>query len=219
MKNESPGSDPQKIAPVDHGRAQRNLIIIIGPQAVGKMTVGQEICQRTGYALLHNHHLTELLLPFFAYPSASFQGLQSKIRDALLSETATHFERGLVMTYIWDFSAASDRVFINKIIALFEEHNWRVSFVELEASLPQRLVRNTTENRLLHKASKRDRELSDRLMRAYNDSDHNSNGRFLLKNPHVVVNNEALEPVDVAVKALKALGIAATAKNSTGSAG
>ena len=32
-----------------------NLVQIIGPQAVGKMTVGQELSKITGYKLFYNH--------------------------------------------------------------------------------------------------------------------------------------------------------------------
>ena len=31
------------------------LIVIMGPQAVGKMTVGQELVKMTGLKLFHNH--------------------------------------------------------------------------------------------------------------------------------------------------------------------
>lgn len=36
------------------------FIIITGPQAVGKMTVAQELTQITGLKLLHNHMTIEL---------------------------------------------------------------------------------------------------------------------------------------------------------------
>jgi shikimate kinase len=32
-----------------------NFIVIFGPPAVGKMTVGQELARLTGYKLFHNH--------------------------------------------------------------------------------------------------------------------------------------------------------------------
>lgn len=35
------------------------LIIVFGPPAVGKMTVGREICGLTGYKLFHNHLTVE----------------------------------------------------------------------------------------------------------------------------------------------------------------
>ena len=34
-----------------------NFIMICGPQAVGKMTVGQELAKLTGYKLFYNHIL------------------------------------------------------------------------------------------------------------------------------------------------------------------
>ena len=40
------------------------FVVIFGPQAVGKMTVGQEIEKITGLKLLHNHMTIELLEPF-----------------------------------------------------------------------------------------------------------------------------------------------------------
>ncbi len=38
-----------------------NLIMIFGPQAVGKMTVGQELEKITGLKLFHNHMTIDLL--------------------------------------------------------------------------------------------------------------------------------------------------------------
>ena len=37
------------------------FIMIVGPQAVGKMTVGQELSKITNLKLLHNHMTIELL--------------------------------------------------------------------------------------------------------------------------------------------------------------
>jgi hypothetical protein len=43
------------------------FILITGPQAVGKMTVGQELEKITGLKLFHNHMSIELVLNFFGY--------------------------------------------------------------------------------------------------------------------------------------------------------
>jgi len=43
------------------------LIIIFGPMAVGKMTVGQELEKITDLKLFHNHMTIELVSPFFSY--------------------------------------------------------------------------------------------------------------------------------------------------------
>lgn len=43
---------------------QMKLVIIFGPQAVGKMTVGQELEKLTGLKLFHNHMTIELVSHF-----------------------------------------------------------------------------------------------------------------------------------------------------------
>ena len=44
-----------------------NLIVVCGPQAVGKMTVGQELMKLTGLRLFHNHMTIEPVLDIFGY--------------------------------------------------------------------------------------------------------------------------------------------------------
>ena len=41
------------------------FILIVGPQAVGKMTVGQELTKITDLKLLHNHMTIEILTKIF----------------------------------------------------------------------------------------------------------------------------------------------------------
>ena len=43
------------------------FVTIIGPQAVGKMTVGQELSKMIGYKLLHNHMTIEMVRLIFDY--------------------------------------------------------------------------------------------------------------------------------------------------------
>lgn len=40
------------------------LVILFGPQAVGKMTVGQELAKQTGFKLFHNHMTIDLVSNF-----------------------------------------------------------------------------------------------------------------------------------------------------------
>lgn len=40
------------------------LVLIFGPQAVGKMTVGQELAKITGLKLFHNHMTIDLVSNF-----------------------------------------------------------------------------------------------------------------------------------------------------------
>ena len=49
------------------------FVMIIGPQAVGKMTVGQELAKKTSLKLFHNHMTIELLEPLFGFSSELWQ--------------------------------------------------------------------------------------------------------------------------------------------------
>lgn len=43
------------------------LVILFGPQAVGKMTVGQCLEAKTDLKLFHNHMSIDFVSPFFDY--------------------------------------------------------------------------------------------------------------------------------------------------------
>ena len=53
------------------------LVILFGPHAVGKMTVGQALSRITGLKLFHNHMTIELLAPLFPTIFRSGSGFPS----------------------------------------------------------------------------------------------------------------------------------------------
>ena len=61
------------------------LIILFGPPAVGKMTVGQELSKITGYKLLHNHMTIDLVTEFFDFGTPQFERLVPTFRQMLSS--------------------------------------------------------------------------------------------------------------------------------------
>lgn len=64
------------------------LVYIVGPPAVGKMTVSHHTAVRTGLKLLHNHHTIELVLPLFEFGTPSFNRLVREFRLRILEEVA-----------------------------------------------------------------------------------------------------------------------------------
>ena len=64
------------------------FITIIGPQAVGKMTVGQELEKLTGLKLFHNHMTIELVSKFFDYGSKQGKKLVHSFRMQIFEEVA-----------------------------------------------------------------------------------------------------------------------------------
>ncbi len=131
-----------------------NFILLFGPQAVGKMTVGQELEKRTGYKLFHNHMTIELLHPFFGFDNEMWR-ISDVIREEIFKSASKIQLDGLIFTYVWAFNMQEDWDFVEKTCRIFEENGDNVYFVELEADLNVRLERNQTSNRLAHKPTKR----------------------------------------------------------------
>lgn len=144
------------------------LLILIGNSAVGKMTVGQELSKITSLRLFHNHMMIEAVLEIFG----SFRGdVIQKLRNVIFEEFAKSDNYGLIFTYMWAFDMKSDWEYIESVKRIFDLEEKDIYYVELIAPQEVRLARNGTENRLLHKSSKRDIETSNqRLIR--DDNNH-----------------------------------------------
>lgn len=139
------------------------LLIMIGDSAVGKMTVGQELCKITSFHLFHNHMAIEPVLEVFG----TFHGPAiHRIREVIFEEFVKTEQYGLIFTYMWAFDMPSDWEYIQHVKDIFGLPEEDIYYVELIAPQSVRLQRNRTENRLQHKASKRDICASDeRLIR------------------------------------------------------
>ena len=136
------------------------LLTIVGPQAVGKMTVGQELEKITELKLFHNHMTIELVTPFFSYGSEQGKKLVHSFRMQIFEEVAKSDLEGLIFTYVWAFNLKEDEEYYNKIKDIFLREGAEIYLVELEADLKERIKRNETENRLKHKPTKRNIEWS-----------------------------------------------------------
>jgi hypothetical protein len=148
------------------------LVFILGDSAVGKMTVGQELAKQTGLRLFHNHIMVEPVIEVFGKYS-SF--ITDRLRWVIFEEFAESDLDGMIFTMMFDFKGLNEKYYVRDIIETFKASNpdLEVYFVELRAPLETRLERNHTENRLKHKASKRNLEESD--ARVIKDS---QTGRF-----------------------------------------
>ena len=139
------------------------LLFLIGNSAVGKMTVGQELTKITPLRLFHNHMMIEPVLEVFG----QFRGdIIQKLRHVIFEEFAKTDNYGLVFTFMWAFDMPSDWEYLERVKKIFDLPEEDVYYVELIAPQEVRLQRNTTENRLKNKASKRDIDASNaRLIR------------------------------------------------------
>lgn len=144
------------------------LLFLIGNSAVGKMTVGQELCKITPFRLFHNHQAIEPVLEVFG---TFHDPAIRRIREVVFEEFAKTDQYGLIFTFMWAFDMQEDWEYLEWVKGFFNLPEEDVCYVELIAPQAVRLERNRTENRLNNKASKRDIDASDaRLLR--DDQNH-----------------------------------------------
>lgn len=177
------------------------LVFIVGPPAVGKMTVGHALAERTGLRLFHNHHTIELVLPFFPFGSPPFARLVGEFRRRIFEEVAASDLPGLVFTYVWAFDQESDTQSVERLAEIFAARGGRVLYVELQAAREERLRRNETEFRLAHKPSKRDLAASrERLLDADARYQLDSGGRYADRADWLRIDNTHLSPAEAAAR-------------------
>ena len=109
------------------------LIIICGPQAVGKMTVGHELEKITNLKLFHNHMPIELVNPFFSYGTDVGKKLVRFIREEIFKAVAVSDQEGLIFTYVWYFDDPKDKEYLESLVKIFKDNNSEIYFVEIEA--------------------------------------------------------------------------------------
>ena len=130
------------------------FVLTTGPQAVGKMTVRQELSKN---------------------------------------------EKGLIFTTTWEFDRKDEWNRIYSYFDIFKKHNAEIYIVELEATLEERLKRNITENRLNHKASKRDLEWSKNdVLKSEEKYRFNSKDGEIKEKNYIKINNEKISAEDTA---------------------
>ena len=179
------------------------FIIITGPQAVGKMTVGQELVKITNLKLLHNHMTIEVLTKIFDYSRDSFRKLNEEFRIKIFEEFAKSDEEGIIFTTTWDFDDEEEWDRIYKYIQIFKDNNAQIYIVELEANLEERLKRNKMENRLLNKPSKRNLEWSEKdLLKSVKKYRFNSKENEIKEKNYLRIDNTNISP-DIVAKMIK----------------
>ena len=175
------------------------FILIFGPGAVGKMTVGQELAKITDLKLFHNHMTIDLVSSFFPYGTPEGYRLVSLFRREIFEAVADSDMPGLIFTYMWDFDAQSDWDYANDVCKIFESKGADIYFVELEADFEERRLRNSTPNRLEHKPTKRNLKLSEkRLINEENNCRLNSLPGEITREHYIRVNTTNIEPQEAA---------------------
>lgn len=189
-----------------------NLIIICGPQAVGKMTVAESLRDKLKYNLMMNHDSIEVSDRIFGLATPAQKEFNTIFRKNAF-ELAIKHNVDLIFTYVCAFEMPEEREYLTGLADAFEAGGGTFYFVELSADLEIRLARNETPHRMERKASKRDIEWSksNLLKDTKNHRLNSNNGEVWFEN-HLKIDNTHLEPDEVADMIIERFGLAANEK-------
>ncbi|MGT2829946.1 shikimate kinase [Streptococcus hillyeri] len=172
-------------------------IILIGAQASGKMTIGQELEKQSDLVLFHNHESIDFVTKFIPM-STEARELINTIRMEFFKIFAKTNQQ-MIFTVVIDFNDSDDIAFLEEIQSIFQQWDREVLFVELETDLQERLKRNKTENRLYHKPIKRHIEWSEKdILETATFANFNPEKAPESLKRYVKVNNTELSPQETA---------------------
>lgn len=174
-----------------------NLIIVSGPQAVGKMTISECLRDKIGYRMMTNHDSIELSDAIFERKSSAQKEFNLLIREAAFS-TAIKYDINMIFTLVIAYDQQDSIDYVKGLINKFEASGGNVYLIELISDLKTRLERNLTPHRLEMKPTKRDTEWtkSDILKTHENNRLNSYEDEFIYKN-HIKINNNDLTPDEV----------------------
>lgn len=174
-----------------------NLIVITGPQAVGKMTVAEALKEKIGYKLMINHDSIELAIKIFGNKTESQKEFNEIIR-AKAFEIAAKNNENMIFTYVTAFDIEDDKGYLKNLQNMFENTGGTFSLVELKADLETRIERNLTPHRLEMKPSKKNLEWSkNEILETMQEHRLNSNEDEYLCENHIKIDNTNLTPEEV----------------------
>lgn len=175
------------------------FVLLYGPQAVGKMTVGQELEKITDLKLFHNHMTIDLVAPFFSYGSSEGKRLVGLFRKEIFEAVAKSDLGGMIFTFVWALDVKEDWNYVEQVCNIFREQGSEIYYVELEADFETRLERNVSPHRLQCKPTKRDTEFTNREIRRTKELYrlNSYEGEIPYEN-YIKINNTNLEAKEVA---------------------
>lgn len=175
-----------------------NLIIVCGPQAVGKMTVAESIRDKLKYNLMINHDSIEVSDKIFGFATPAQKEFNSIFREKVF-EIAIKHNVDLIFTYVCAFEMQTEKDYLTALANQFTSNGGNFYFVELSADINVRLERNETLHRMERKPSKKDIEWSKaNLLGDAENHRLNSEADEIWFTNHIKIDNSNLSPDEAA---------------------
>lgn len=189
-----------------------NLIIVCGPQAVGKMTVAESLRDKLKYNMMINHDSIEMSDKIFGFGTPAQKEFNAVFREKAFALAVKH-NVDLIFTYVCAFELIEEKEYLTSLADMFKKNGGHFYFVELSASLEARLKRNETPHRMERKASKRDIEWSkSNLLKDVERHKLNSDEDEIWFENHIKIDNTNLNPDAVADMVIERFGLVANDK-------
>ena len=120
------------------------VIFLFGRPGVGKLTVGELLAADTGYRLLHNHAVVDLVTSLFSFGSPPFVALREKLWLDAIDACIVAKVEGVIMTF------APESTVTEEFIPTLKKRVGRsgsLRFIELRCSDAELETRLTAESR------------------------------------------------------------------------
>ena len=176
------------------------LLFIYGPPAAGKLTVANEIAERTGFKVFHNHLSIDAILPVFDFGTKPFFHLVEMIRVETVAEAA---RENVDLIYTFCYAKGLDEAHVEKIELAAKQNGAEVFYVLLtcsETELKRRII--LEERKKFRKADTV--EMMESFLEKYDLSSP------VPYTDTVVIDNTKLPPRDVAEQIISHYGLRKT---------
>ena len=184
-----------------------DLIVVCGPQAVGKMTVAESLRDKLRYNMMMNHDSIEISDKIFGFGTPAQKEFNAAFRKEAF-ELAVKHGVDLIFTYVCAFEMQEERDYLTGLHDLFVRNGGRFFFVELSADLKVRLERNETLHRMERKASKKDVVWSrNNLLKDAQEHRLNSDEDETWFEHHLKIDNTDLSPDEAADRIIETFGL------------
>ena len=120
------------------------IIFLFGRPGVGKLTIGELLAVSTGYRLLHNHAVVDLVTSLFSFGSRPFVALREKLWLDAIDACIVAKAEGVIMTF------APESTVTDEFIPTLKKRVGKrgsLRFIELRCSDAELESRLTAESR------------------------------------------------------------------------
>ena len=174
-------------------------VMLYGPPAAGKTTVGRALADRTGFRLVHNHVGIDAARHLFDFGAPGFWPTVRDIRVVLVARAAEHGV-DIVTTYV--FSPVESRAYLDALEGLVADAGGETHFVQLCPPLAVLEERASMPDRVTA------RKLSDPARLRALVEQHDLYGK--VKAGDLSIDNSHLSPADAADRVARHLGLGGT---------